>query len=145
MQNRLGCLTFICALFGFGSMTSLDVFAKERLIFQRERANGFYYPLAYFLAKVAFDIVPLRVVPPLLLGSICYYMIGLAPQATHFAQFLLVLVLFNLAAAAVCLLVGILIRSRPVANLMASLTMLFGLLFSGFLLNKGNHPCPFLA
>jgi hypothetical protein len=48
-----------------------------------------------------------------------------------------VLVLFNLAAAAICLFIGIVCRDQGVANLIGSLVMLFSLLFAGLLLNHG--------
>jgi ABC-type multidrug transport system permease subunit len=53
---------------------------------------------------------------------------------------MLVLVLFNLAAAAICLFVGILCKNGGVANLIGSLIMLFSLLFAGFLLNHDATP-----
>jgi ABC-type multidrug transport system permease subunit len=139
-QNRLGLFFFLLALFGFSTLTSLNVFATERLLFVRERANGYYSPATYFVAKVLFDIVPLRIIPPILMGSIIYPMTGLVPDATHFFKFMLVLVLFNLAAAAICLFIGIVCKDNGVANLIGSLVMLFSLLFAGFLLNHDATP-----
>lgn len=139
-QNRLGLFFFLLALFGFSTLTSLNVFATERLLFVRERANGYYAPFTYFLAKVLFDIIPLRIIPPMLMGSIIYPMTGLVPDAEHFFTFLLVLVLFNLAAAAICLFIGIICKDGGVANLIGSLVMLFSLLFAGFLLNHKATP-----
>jgi ABC-type multidrug transport system permease subunit len=139
-QNRLGLFFFLLALFGFSTLTSLNVFSTERLLFLRERANGYYSPITYFTAKVLFDIVPLRIVPPILMGSIIYPMTGLVPDSAHFFRFMLVLVLFNLAAAAICLFVGILCKNGGVANLIGSLIMLFSLLFAGFLLNHDATP-----
>lgn len=139
-QNRLGLFFFLLALFGFSTLTSLNVFATERLLFVRERANGYYAPATYFAAKVLFDIVPLRVIPPILMGSIVYPMTGLVPDADHFFKFMLVLVLFNLAAAAICLFIGIVCKDGSIANLIGSLVMLFSLLFAGFLLNHDATP-----
>jgi ATP-binding cassette subfamily G (WHITE) protein 2 len=139
-QNRLGLFFFILALFGFSTLSSLTVFAPERLLFVRERANGYYSPITYFMAKVIFDIVPLRIIPPLLMGSILYPMTGLIPDAPHFFKFLLVLVLFNLAAAAICLFIGIVCKDNGVASLIGSLVMLFSLLFAGLLLNHNAIP-----
>jgi hypothetical protein len=130
-QNRLGLFFFLLALFGFSTLTSLTVFSSERLIFIRERANGYYAPVTYFAAKVFFDVVPLRLIPPILMGIIIYPMAGLVPQWGQFFIFILVLVLFNLAAAAICLTVGIVFKQPPVANLIGSLVMLFSLLFAG--------------
>lgn len=139
-QNRLGLFFFLLALFGFSTLTSLTVFASERLLFVRERANGYYSPITYFLAKVVFDIIPLRIIPPIIMGSIVYPMTGLSPDIAHFLPFLLILVLFNLAAAAICLFIGIVCKDHGVANLIGSLVMLFSLLFAGLLLNHDAIP-----
>ncbi|KAI0473454.1 hypothetical protein GGR56DRAFT_647473 [Xylariaceae sp. FL0804] len=139
-QNRLGLFFFLLALFGFSTLTSLNVFASERLLFVRERANGYYSPITYFVAKVMFDIIPLRIIPPILMGAIIYPMTGLIPDAPHFFTFMLILVLFNLAAAAICLFIGIVFKDGSVANLIGSLVMLFSLLFAGLLLNHDAIP-----
>lgn len=49
----MGLFFFILALFGFSCLTSLEVFAKERILFMRERSNGYYSPFTYFTAKVS--------------------------------------------------------------------------------------------
>ncbi|KAK9416327.1 hypothetical protein SUNI508_01744 [Seiridium unicorne] len=139
-QNRLGLFFFLLALFGFSTLTSLNVFSAERLLFVRERANGYYSPFTYFAAKVLFDIVPLRIIPPIIMGIIIYPMTGLIPDGPHFFIFMLVLVLFNLAAAAICLFIGIVCKDSSVANLIGSLVMLFSLLFAGLLLNHDAIP-----
>lgn len=139
-QNRLGLFFFVLALFGFSTLTSLNVFSSERLLFTRERANGYYSPVTYFASKVLFDIIPLRIIPPILMGIIIYPMTGLKADAAHFFIFLLVLVLFNLAAAAICLFIGIVCKDSSVANLIGSLVMLFSLLFAGLLLNQEKIP-----
>ena len=139
-QNRLGLFFFVLALFGFSTLTSLTVFSSERLLFLRERANGYYSPITYFTAKVFFDIVPLRLIPPIILGAIVYPMSGLVAEAPEFFKFILILVLFNLAAASICLLIGIVFKDGGVANLIGSLVMLFSLLFAGLLLNHDAIP-----
>lgn len=139
-QDRLGLNFFILALFGFSTLTSLTVFSSERLLFIRERANGYYSPVAYFAAKVIFDIVPLRLLPPILTGIIVYPMAGLVPAWPQFLKFILILVLFNLAASSICLFIGIVVRDGGVANLIGSLVMLFSLLFAGLLLNRDSIP-----
>lgn len=138
VQNRLGVLFFMCALLGFAATSALDMFNKERILFMRERENGYYSPGSYFIAKVLFDVVPLRVFPPLVMGSISYYMIGLNSALHIFGKFLLVLVLFNLAAAGLCLCFATAFKNLSAANLLANLVILFSMLFGGFLLNKGK-------
>ncbi|KAK7203982.1 transporter, ABC superfamily [Myxozyma melibiosi] len=139
-QNRLGLFFFLLTLFGFSTLTTLHIFASERQIFVRERANGFYTPIAYFASKVVFDIIPLRVVPPLLLGLIIYPLVGLNFESYGMAKFLLVLILFNLSSAAICLFIGVMIKDSGVASLIGILVMLFSLLFAGLFLNKDSIP-----
>lgn len=139
-QNRLGLFFFLLALFGFSTLTTLGLFAEERIIFVRERANGYYKPISYYIAKVLFDIIPLRVFPPIVLGLIIYPLVGLSFDSGAFWKFLLILVLFNLTAAATCLVIGILIQDTGVANLVGCLVMLFSLLFAGLFLNHDSMP-----
>jgi ABC-type multidrug transport system ATPase subunit len=139
-QNRLGLFFFILALFGFSTLTSLNVFAHERTLFLRERANGYYAPITYFTAKVLFDVVPLRIIPPIIMGMIVYPMVGLVSEWPEFFKFIIVLVLFNLAASAICLFIGIVCKDNSVGNLVGSLVMLFSLLFAGLLLNHNSIP-----
>jgi ABC-type multidrug transport system ATPase subunit/ABC-type multidrug transport system permease subunit len=139
-QNRLGLFFFLLALFGFSTLTTLQLFAEERIIFIRERANGYYRPISYYLAKVLFDIIPLRVLPPILLGLIVYPLVGLSTDGYAFLRFLVILVLFNLTAAATCLLIGIVIQNTGVASLVGCLVMLFSLLFAGLFLNQDSMP-----
>ncbi|KAG1461845.1 hypothetical protein G6F56_005636 [Rhizopus delemar] len=139
-QNRMGLFFFYEALLGFMCLTSLQVFSNERILFARERANGYYSPTTYFLSKILFDIIPLRVVPPLMMALISYYMVGLVEGVNEFFKFLLVLVLFNLTAAALCLTIGIVVKNLSLANLLACMVMLFSMLFAGLLLNKDSMP-----
>ncbi|KAJ2826182.1 (ABC) transporter [Coemansia erecta] len=143
MQNRLGLLIFILAFYGFGCTTSLLVFSEERLLYLRERANAYYSPLAYFMAKVTFDLVPLRVVPPLLLTLIAYPMIGLAATWSQFIKFFSTLVLFNLTVASQMFFIGLLAEELVVSNFLASIMLLFSLLFGGLILNKESIPAMF--
>ena len=117
--NRAGCLSFTMLLLGFSSMSALELFLIERHVYVAERNNRYYSSLSYFLTKIVFDIVPLRIIPPVFLGSITYNQMGLrtvcshilpSPQASnhptqddpsHFMWFLCVLVLFNIIAAGI--------------------------------------------
>jgi len=158
----MGMIFFTLALFGFGCLTTLAAFSSERLLFTRERANGYYNPFTYFAAKLLFDVIPLRVIPAFVFGAIVYNPVGLVPQVDSFWRFILVLVLFNLSASSVVLLLSILIKNAGVANLVGSLVMLFkyvtflfvisdqlsltrvlalrSLLFAGLLINRDKLP-----
>ncbi|PFH50042.1 hypothetical protein AMATHDRAFT_86062 [Amanita thiersii Skay4041] len=152
-QNRLGIFFFTLSLFGFSCLSSLGLFANERILFIRERANGYYSSFTYFASKVLFDILPLRLVPPLMFGGIVYGLVGLVPTVSGFWKFMLTLVLFNLTTASVVLLLSIAFESISVASLVGTLIMLYkwvyftwrhgwelivrySLLFTGLLINR---------
>ena len=60
----------------FGTMSTLELFVKERKLFLHENANGFYRVSVYFLAKVTCDILPLRLMPVVVYSCILYFMVG---------------------------------------------------------------------
>lgn len=142
-QNRLGLFFFTLSLFGFSCLSSLGLFANERILFMRERANGYYSTFTYFSSKILFDIIPLRLVPPLMFGGIVYGLVGLVPTVPGFWKFLLALVLFNLTTASVVLLLSIAFDSISVASLVGTLVMLFNLMFTGLLINRDTVPVGF--
>lgn len=78
-----------------------------------------------FRIQVLFDILPLRLVPPLLFGGIVYGLVGLVPTVPAFWKFMLTLVLFNLTTASVILLLSIAFESTSLASLIGTLVMLF--------------------
>jgi hypothetical protein len=79
----------------------------------------------FCFSQVLFDILPLRLVPPLVFGGIVYGLVGLVPTVAAFWKFLLTLVLFNLVTASVVLLLSIAFASISVASLVGTLVMLF--------------------
>jgi ABC-type multidrug transport system permease subunit len=111
------------------------------------------------MAKVLFDIVPLRVIPPFILGSIVYGLAGLNPEVSCFWKFIMILVLFNLTASSIVFFLSVAISDLGVANLVGSLVMLYksvhspllprlftlmiSLLFAGLLMNYDKVPRAF--
>lgn len=138
MQNRMGSLFFLVCLLSFGSITSIDLFYSERLLFLRERANGCYRTSAYFLAKAVSDLIPMRIIPPLILGSTVYYMIGFQKDPVKFAIFLAFLVLVTTVSTSMCFFISSVAPSIAVGNFVAILLLFFFLLFGGFLISLNS-------
>lgn len=131
---------FILALFGFSSLTAITIFSEERILFMRERSNNYYSPVSYFLSKTIMDIVPLRILPPFILGCIIYYPVGLVPTLEQFWKFIFALISFNLVSFSLVLFISLVCDDSGVANLVGSLIMLFNLLFAGLLVNRDKLP-----
>ena len=168
IQNRMGALFFILMYLTLMSLSSLPAWREDRLLFLRERAAGAYGTHAYFAAVAAFEVVVLRVVPPIFFTVFAYPMVGLhgfgradaGAEASggpwedpggfmvpgmaalwRLARFTTTLVLANVAAAALCMCVGIVTPSNAVANLCGLGALLLSVLGGGFLLNEqgGEH------
>lgn len=135
-QNRLGLFFFVLAFFGFSALTGLHSFSSERIIFIRERANNYYHPFAYYISKIVCDILPLRVLPPILLISIAYPLVGLTMEHNGFLKAMVVLILFNVAVAVEMLIVGILIKEPGTSTMIGVLILLLSLLFAGLFINS---------
>ena len=146
VQNRLGFFFFTLAFFAFSSLTSsMASLSTERPLFLLETSHQRSYSvLAYYLAKLWMDILPLRILPPILYAGISYFMIRLYPAPLTFMKFTLVICLFNIVISAFCFTLAVKFKTRELANMAATLCILFSMLFGGFLLNKDRLPLIFV-
>ncbi|KAJ3222772.1 hypothetical protein HK099_001940 [Clydaea vesicula] len=131
-QNHLGSALIILALIGFSSISAIGVFTTERLIFLRERSNGFYGAFPFFLTKIIFDVVPLRILPAIVMGTVSFYMIQL--NGDYF-KFILPLILFSAQCGMYSLALASAIKDFGTATLVTSILQLFQMLMAGFLIN----------
>lgn len=139
-QNRVGSLFFLCILIAFSSLSALYNIVEIRPLFLRERGSRFYSPQAWLLARVIFDVIPLRIVPTVVLGVIIYFMVGLAQDAAHFFKFLLILVQYALSMTLYNFLLGALFAHPSIAILLSSLWNLFNITYAGFFINIAKIP-----
>lgn len=140
LQNRLGSIFFMQALLAFGGLSAISSLSVDRVLFIRERSNGFYSPEIYFLQKVLFDLIPLRLIPALVLVSISYFLIGFTNTSDAFLKFLLIMVVFSMNAGLHGLAIASLIPETSTSTLTAVMSILFQMLFSGILVNQVNIP-----
>lgn len=140
VQNRTGALFFMTAFLTFSSLSSIDSLFEERVLFIRERSNGMYRTSMYFFAKMFCDLIPMRVIPPVVLGSIVYWMAGLYPTLKSFLIFLAIIVMINVCAGSFVLALSAVTPSISLGNLIGILFMLYSLLFCGLLVNNSSLP-----
>lgn len=118
IQNRFGMLFFMMLFLSLMSLSSLPIWAEDMLLFFRERDSGAYSTSPYFLARVLFDVLPLRAVPPLLFTLITYPAAGLhSNSGSCVAWFTVTLVAGNTAASLLCMCLGALLPSLTLANM----------------------------
>ncbi|RUS86344.1 hypothetical protein EGW08_005929 [Elysia chlorotica] len=132
--DREGVLFFLIMNQLFFNMSAVEIFINERKLFMHENMSGFYRVSSYFIVKLVFDIIPLRMVPAILMSCIVYFSVDLRPGADNFFLFMLCLFMTCLAAACLCFLLSSLIRVFSVAQLTLALSYVLMMLFGGFLI-----------
>ena len=138
-QNRMGLFFFILTYFGFITFTGLSSFAMERLIFLKERSNSYYLPSAYYISKIISDIIPLRVIPPVIITIVVYPLVGLNMMETNMIwRCILILILFNCGISMEIMTVGIVFHDLNNSIIVSVVILLFSILFSGLFINTKN-------
>eukprot|EP00878_Enallax_costatus_P007470 GHUV01007823.1.p1 GENE.GHUV01007823.1~~GHUV01007823.1.p1 ORF type:complete len:559 (+),score=173.47 GHUV01007823.1:992-2668(+) len=139
-QNRVGAIFFALCLLAFTSVTGIDLVQAERAAAAREMQRKYYSPFAYAVTKLVLDGLLLRALPALLFALPFYFLMGLNPAPMQFFVFLLVLIGFSAAVGALALGFASSLDSPGKTILVMNLVLLLGVLFGGFLANKGSIP-----
>ena len=139
--NRAGSLSFLLLVLAFVCISCLELFLLERKLFAVERDGAFYSTTPYYICKLLFDLIPLRMVPTLILGSIIYFAMGYrVDDATFFMWFLFVLVIFVVAITCLIVCVGIVLPSFGPSALVSSILILWHFVFGGLLVQADTIP-----
>jgi ATP-binding cassette subfamily G (WHITE) protein 2 len=106
LKNRIGAIFFIVTNQVFGSLSALDLFIKERPLFQHENVSGYYHVSTYFMSKLICDVLPLRTIPSILFSVIAYFMIGFQRTAAKYFIFFFGILSTTICASSLCFLVS---------------------------------------
>ncbi|KAF8820465.1 ATP-binding cassette G family transporter [Cardiosporidium cionae] len=138
-RNIFGFLFFLVAQFSFSSFESLITFPQERILFNRDTANGTYSPSAFFVAKNISDLA-FQHIPPLFFILIIYPMSNLTRSFHHFLLVLAIGSLVVYAASSFMYCVGTLSPNLNVAQAIAPVILVIFMLVSGFYLRDPDIP-----
>ena len=105
----------------------------------RERRSDTYHVLPYFLAKSLGDLVAVFVLP-IVYALIIYFAVGLRPEATAFAWYLLLSLTTVFTGQSLGLLVSLAVPDLALANCISFVFVLFIMLFGGFYVNVRRIP-----
>mmetsp|Transcript_13559 Transcript_13559/g.36688 ORF Transcript_13559/g.36688 Transcript_13559/m.36688 type:complete len:690 (-) Transcript_13559:688-2757(-) len=140
IQDRLGLLQVAAINTAMSSLIkTLNVFPRERLIVNRERAKHSYTTAPYLAAKLLAEL-PLGAVFPLLFGAVVYPLTGLNPNPKRFLSFLGVITLESFASSALGLSIGAAAPSTESAVALGPAVMLVFIVFGGYYVNADNVP-----
>ncbi|KFP36317.1 ATP-binding cassette sub-family G member 2, partial [Chlamydotis macqueenii] len=135
IQNRVGSLFFITTNQCFSSVSSVELFIRDKKLFVHQYTSGYYRVSAYFLALMIGDLLPMRTAPVIIFSCISYWMIGYQAIAGRFFFFMLTLVLVSYTATAMSLAISAGMDVVAVANLLITICFVLMLIFSGLLVN----------
>eukprot|EP00850_Spirogloea_muscicola_P010335 SM000060S19667 [mRNA] locus=s60:404941:415471:- [translate_table: standard] len=135
----LGAIFFSLIMIMFSGFTEMAIIIQRLSVFYKQRDN-YFYPAWSFAAPTWI----LRIFNSLLESStwtlIFYYVAGLAPEASRFFTFWLILFVIHQMAIALFRLISAICRSMTVANTFGSFMLLTIFILGGFILAKPDIP-----
>ncbi|GAB9476648.1 Atp-binding protein, partial [Globisporangium polare] len=137
-------IIFQSALFlSMGQASQVPTYVAARDIFYKQRGANFFRTSSFVLANSVSQI-PLGMMETLLFGSLVYWMCGFATKFVEFVLFLTILLLTNLAFGAWFFFISSVAKNGNIAQPMAMISILFFILFSGFIVTKNQIPDYFI-
>lgn len=140
IQSRLGLLQ-VCTI--NTAMTvivkTLNVFPREGVLVNRERARGSYSILQYFVSKLIAEM-PVSAFYPLVFSVTVYPMVQLSGGIRKIMTFLGIITLESFTAAAYGLAIGALVPSTEAALAIGPSTFVLQIVFGGLFVTEGGVP-----
>ncbi|RWS03913.1 ATP-binding cassette sub-family G member 1-like isoform X2, partial [Dinothrombium tinctorium] len=139
--QNLGFFFFTMIFITLGSMMpTVMMFPLEMSVFLRERTNGWYTSLSFYIAKTIADI-PFQALYTTIYTLITYYITGQINSSWRFFTFLLITLLCSFIGQSIGLLVGAMCaKNMNSAIFIAPMSALPFVLFAGFLVKFSMLP-----
>ncbi|KAH3759544.1 ATP-binding cassette sub-family G member 2 [Pelomyxa schiedti] len=140
IQDRFGALFFV-----IGSLLSMPMYGililipRDRAIFNRERASGFYSTLPWLSANVLCDL-PMEIFFSILFSALLYFFAGFNPPFQNFAIFTFLSFLLLEASVAIGLATGAIFPDLAISNLVVTALILILISFCGYVENLDSIP-----
>ncbi|CAI5729553.1 unnamed protein product [Hyaloperonospora brassicae] len=133
-------IIFNCVMFvSLGQQAQIPMFMAAREVFYKQRRANFFRT-ASFVLSTSVSQLPLGLAECLVFGSIVYWMCGYVSTVGAFLLFELMLFLTNLAMAAWFFFLSCASPNLNVANPVSIVSILFFILFAGFVITKEQIP-----
>ncbi|CAG8441913.1 14201_t:CDS:2 [Acaulospora colombiana] len=139
VQDRFSAHFFSVAFLAFMSVAGIPGFLEERLVFQRERANGFYSVGPYVLANTLVAL-PFVVIIAISFSIVAYPMIGLHDGGDHATKFVLFLFLALYVAESMVVFISACIPIFVAALAIAAFANGFFMVVEGYFVRYDSIP-----
>jgi ABC-type multidrug transport system ATPase subunit/ABC-type multidrug transport system permease subunit len=138
-QLVMGIIFNAVMFVSLGQQAQIPMFMAARAVFYKQRRANFFRTASFVLSNSVSQI-PLGLAESLVFGSIVYWMCGYASTVEAFLLFELVLFMTNLAMAAWFFFLSCASPDLNVANPISMVSILFFVLFAGFVITKEQIP-----
>ncbi|XP_014447639.1 ATP-binding cassette sub-family G member 5 isoform X2 [Tupaia chinensis] len=143
IQDRVGLLyQFVGATPYTGMLNAVTLFPVLRAVSDQESQDGLYQKWQMLLAYML-HLLPFSIIATLMFSSVCYWTLGLYPEAARFGYFCAALLVPHLIGEFVSLVLLGIVQNPNVVNSIVALLSIAGVLIgSGFLRNIEEMPIP---
>ncbi|XP_054977345.1 ATP-binding cassette sub-family G member 5 [Sorex araneus] len=144
IQDRVGLLYQLVGAMPYtGMLNAVTLFPVLRAVGDQESQDGLYTQWQLLLAYVL-HALPFSLAATLLFSSVCYWTLGLHPEATRFGIFSAALLVPHVIGELLTLVLLGVVRSPTVANSAVALLCISGVLVgSGLVRSVQDMPAPF--
>ncbi|XP_057544325.1 ABC transporter G family member 5 [Amaranthus tricolor] len=137
--ERVGLFAFILTFLLSCTTEALPIFLQEREILMKETSSGSYRISSYVIAN-SIVYLPFLLILAILFTIPVYWLVGLKPEFTAFAHFLLLIWLILYTANSVVVCFSALVPNFIVGNSVIQGVMGSFFLFSGYFISKKEIP-----
>lgn len=135
----MGTLFFALIHMMFNAFTEMTLTVWRLPVFYKQRDNMFYPAWAFSVPGWIMRI-PYSFIEALIWSLICYFIIGLAPEANLFFRYFLFLFLMHQTGIGLFRTIGAIGRNMVISNTFGSFALLVFLVLGGFILSKEDIP-----
>ncbi|OQR89078.1 ATP-binding Cassette (ABC) Superfamily, partial [Achlya hypogyna] len=135
----LGVIFTSVMFLALGQMPMIPAIVEAREIFYKQKRANFFRTSSFILAQTTTQ-VPFALVETIVFGSIMYWVTGFASEVGAYFAYLLVLFVTNLAFTTWFFFLSSALPNINVANPLAMVSILFFVLFGGFIMSADDMP-----
>ncbi|CAA0816517.1 ABC transporter G family member 37 [Striga hermonthica] len=138
-NSYLGALFYTLVILLVDGIPELFMTVRRLGVFYKQR-DFYFYPAWAFAIPASILKIPLSLLQALVWTCLTYYVIGYTPEAGRFFRQMLMVFLVHFTTTSMFRFLATVFRSDVAASTAGSMSLLFAMMFSGFLIPKPSMP-----
>ncbi|KAL6560638.1 drug-responsive transcription factor pdr3 [Orobanche gracilis] len=138
-NSYMGALFYTLVILLVDGIPELFMTVNRLAVFYKQR-DFYFYPAWAFAIPATLLKIPLSFLQALVWTCLTYYVIGYAPEAGRFFQQMLMVFLVHFCTTSMFRFLASVFRSDVAASTAGSMSLLFAMMFSGFMIPKPSMP-----